>query len=41
MAGLTTRPEQFVPAIVVLPPVCGATAGRSRMGGSFTVLAGH
>ncbi len=40
MAGLTTRPQLTERAIVVLPPVFGA-AGRSRMVGPFSGLAGH
>ena len=41
MAGLTMRPQLTAArAIVVLPPVFGA-AGRSRMVGPFSGLAGH
>jgi len=41
MASLTTRPQPIARATVVLPPVLGALAGRSRMAGYVSALAGH
>ena len=41
MAGLTKVPEPFTRAVVVLPRVVGAAAGRSRMAGPAAALAGH
>jgi hypothetical protein len=41
MAGMVTRPQPTAPTLVVLPPVFGATAGRSRMAGPARRPTGH
>ncbi len=42
MAGIATRPQLTARAtVVVLLPVFGGAAGRSRMAGPFPCAAGH